>query len=115
MADMSRRRELTSGSPSLNWRRGFFRLWLLASVAWMLGWGIYSILSAIAHAFLTPQDLLARAVVFLGPPVALLLFGFAARWAIQGFVPRERGEILGERSGEKVVRLRENLPDDYVS
>jgi hypothetical protein len=68
---MFRRRESISSSAPLNWRRGLFRLWLLASAAWILAWGVYSILSAIAHAFVTPEDVVARAVVFFGPPVAL--------------------------------------------
>ena len=112
---MFRRRELISDAAPLNWRRGFFRLWLLASVAWILAWGVYSILTAIAHGFTTPEHLLARAVVLLGPPVALLLLGLAARWAIEGFRPIEHEQPVPKSSRENVVRLREELPEDYVS
>lgn len=24
----------------VNWRRGFFRVWVLLSAAWVMGWGI---------------------------------------------------------------------------
>jgi hypothetical protein len=112
---MFRRRESISSSAPLNWRRGLFRLWLLASAAWILAWGVYSILSAIAHAFVTPEDVVARAVVFFGPPVALLLCGLAARWALEGFRPNERVQSAPKRPEENIVQLREELPEDYVS
>ena len=111
---MFRRRESISNSAPINWRRGLFRLWLLASAAWILAWGVYSILSAIAHEFVRPEDLLAR-VVFFGPPVALLLCGLAGGWAIQGFRPNGRVESAPKRPEENIVRLRRELPEDYVS
>ena|SRR2546421_5588201 len=69
----------------LNWRRGLFRLWLLVSAAWLMSWTIYFILSAMAQALRTVGDFLAIPVVFFGPPIALLLCGLAAGWAIRGF------------------------------
>ena len=72
-------------SAPINWRRGMFRLWLLVSAAWIMGWAIYLILSAMAQALTTPEDFLAIPVVFLGPPIALFLCGMAAAWAIRGF------------------------------
>jgi hypothetical protein len=69
----------------LNWRRGLFRLWLLVSAAWLMGWSIYFILSAMAQALNTVGDFLAIPVVFFGPPIALLLCAFATGWAIRGF------------------------------
>ena len=69
----------------LNWRRGLFRLWLLVSAAWLMSWSIYFILSAMAQALNTVGDFLAIPVVFFGPPIALLLCGLAAGWAIRGF------------------------------
>jgi hypothetical protein len=112
---MFRRRKSIGDSAPLNWRRGLFRLWLLVSVAWILAWGVYSILSAIAHAFMTPEDFLARLVVFFGPPLALLVVGLAARWAIQGFIPDEPVQSAPTRPQEKIVQLRKELPEDYVS
>jgi hypothetical protein len=31
------------------------------------------------------RDLLAAPIMLLGPPVALMLFGLATRWAFRGF------------------------------
>ena len=69
----------------INWRRGLFRVWLLLSAAWIMGWAIYSILSAMSNGFKTLGDFLSIPVVFFGPPIALLLFGLAAAWAFRGF------------------------------
>jgi hypothetical protein len=71
----------------INWRRGLFRVWLLMSAAWIMGWAIYSILHAISNGFQTLGDFLRIPVVFFGPPVALLLLGLAAAWAFRGFKP----------------------------
>src|SRR5262249_4703487 len=65
----------------LNWRRGVFRLWVLASVAWIMVWAIYLVLSALAQALNTEGDFLAIPVVFFGPPIAVLLCGLATKWA----------------------------------
>jgi hypothetical protein len=35
--------------------------------------------------FKATRDLLVIPVLLLGPPVALLIFGLATRWAFQGF------------------------------
>jgi hypothetical protein len=67
-----------------NWRRGMFRLWILASLAWMMGWLIYLAID-FAGGEASARDLLAAPIMLLGPPIALLLFGFATRWAFQGF------------------------------
>jgi hypothetical protein len=106
--------QITESAP-LNWRRGLFRFWLLVSAAWIMGWAIYLILSAMAQALTKPEDLLAIPVVFFGPPIALLLCGLAARWAIQGFWSDEAEQNTPKRSEEKVVQLRKELPEDYVS
>ena len=68
----------------VNWRRGMFRLWILASSAWVMGWLIFFAIKFASGEY-TPQHMVAVPVVLLGPPVALLLFGIAARWAIRGF------------------------------
>jgi hypothetical protein len=72
----------------LNWRRGMFRLWILASAAWVMGWSIFFIVEYLGRQLSGPQ-LIAAPVILFGPPVALLLFGVAARWAFQGFYSEE--------------------------
>ncbi len=69
----------------VNWRRGMFRIWLLFSAAWMMGWIIYLIMSGLQDGFKAPGDLLAVPVVLFGPPIALFAFGIAAGWAFRGF------------------------------
>jgi len=69
----------------LNWRRGFFRIWLLISGAWIMAWSISLIMFAIQGGMKTPGDVLVIPVVLFGPPVALLLLGLAAGWAFRGF------------------------------
>jgi hypothetical protein len=73
----------------LNWRRGMFRLWILASAAWVMGWTIFFIVDFLGGQ-LSGRQLLAAPVILFGPPVALLLFGIAARWAFQGFYSEEK-------------------------
>lgn len=73
-------------SAPLNWRRGLWRLWVLASSAWLLGWGVYLAIWAIRSGFET-GDLLAIPVLLIGPPLALLVFGLATSWAFRGFRP----------------------------
>ena len=68
----------------INWRRGIFRLWLLASAAWIMGWVIYFAIELIRGES-TIGQLVVAPVVLLAPPVALLLFCIATRWAFQGF------------------------------
>ncbi|MGO9484544.1 MAG: hypothetical protein ACLPX9_08165 [Rhodomicrobium sp.] len=68
----------------INWRRGVFRLWVLASAAWIMGWVIYFAITLISGES-TIHQLVVAPVVLLGPPVALLLFGIATRWAFRGF------------------------------
>jgi hypothetical protein len=68
----------------VNWRRGLFRLWVLASVAWMMGWIIFFAIGFVGGES-TARDLLVLSVVLIGPPIALLLLGIATRWAFQGF------------------------------
>ena len=97
-------------ATALNWRRGLFRLWLLVSAAWIMGWAIYVILSGLGQEFKTTEDFLAIPVVFFGPPIALLLCGLATGWAIRGFWSDEKPE-----HGNKVVQPGQGDTDDYVS
>jgi hypothetical protein len=76
-------RERGNAKP-LNWHRGLFRLWVLISSAWIMGWVIYFIIDFIASG-LTIREILVIPVVLFGPPVALLLLGLGTRWAFHGF------------------------------
>jgi hypothetical protein len=69
----------------VNWRRGLFRVWLLFSAAWMMGWIIYLVMYGLQGGFKTTGDFLVIPVLLFGPPIALLLFGLAAGWAFRGF------------------------------
>ena len=70
----------------INLRRGLFRVWLLFSVAWLLGWGVYLAMYGIRVGFKNTGDILELPILLLGPPVALLLFGLMTGWAFKGFV-----------------------------
>ena len=69
----------------LNLRRGMIRVWILLSVAWIMGWSIELIMRGIQGAFKTFNDFLVLPVLLVGPPIALLLFGIATAWAFRGF------------------------------
>ncbi len=79
----------SSDSGPLNWRRGWHRLWVLASIAWILGWGVYLSLYTIQFGEPT-KDLPTIPVILLGPPAALLAFGRATHWAFRGFLPDDK-------------------------
>ena len=80
-------------SAPLNWRRGLWRLWVLASSAWVLGWIVYLAIWLLRTGMWQTGDLLAIPVLLFGPPLALLVFGLATAWAFKGFArdktPRE--------------------------
>ena len=71
--------------PALNWRRGLFRVWLLLSVGWIMGWTIYLMMDGIQGGFNTRGDWISVPIVLFAPPVALWIFGSAAAWALRGF------------------------------
>jgi hypothetical protein len=71
----------------VNWRRGLFRVWLLLSAAWTMGWIVYLIINGIKDGLQSKGELLAIPVLLVGPPIALLLFGIVAGWAVRGFMP----------------------------
>jgi hypothetical protein len=81
-----RRRFIASQDDAvvINWRRGFFRIWLLSAAAWIMGWAIYMILDAIGGRLQTGEYLMMP-VLFFGPPIAVLILGLAAGWALRGF------------------------------
>ena len=73
----------------VNWRRGFFRVWLLASGAWIMSWVIWLMIYGISRGFRDIHEVFAIPVLLFGPPVALMLFGLVAGWAFRGFTPDE--------------------------
>jgi hypothetical protein len=79
-----RRFNIQQEKSPVNWRRGMFRLWILASSAWVMGWLIYFAIKFMSGEFSTPHIPVVP-VVLLGPPLALLLFGLGTRWAMRGF------------------------------
>jgi hypothetical protein len=72
-------------SAGVNWQRGLFRVWLLLSAAWIMGWTVYIVVNGIRDGFQSFGNLFAIPVLLIGPPVALLLLGVVARWAFHGF------------------------------
>jgi hypothetical protein len=80
-ASASERRE----QAPLNSRRGLFRVWLLLSVGWVMGWTIYLMIEGIQGGFSTRGDWITVPIVLFAPPVALWIFGSAAAWALRGF------------------------------
>ena len=73
----------------INWRRGLFRFWVLATVAWVMSWLIYLIVDILRSGF-QASDMLVVPILLFGPPLALLIFGMATGWAFRGFkVPEE--------------------------
>ena len=69
-----------------DWNRGAFRLWVLISAAWMMGWALYSIISIFENGF-SKGAAIQIPVALCGPPAALYALGLAAKWAIKGFAP----------------------------
>ena len=55
--------------------------------AWIMGCGVFLILNAMRGGFQSSGGLLSELVLLIGPPIALLLFGLMAGWALRGFRP----------------------------
>jgi hypothetical protein len=68
-----------------NWRRGLFRIWLIASTGWMMGWTIYLLMYSLRGGYTGNRDFVAIPILLLAPPVALLIIGLATGWAFRGF------------------------------
>jgi hypothetical protein len=78
----------------MNWRRGIFRLWLLASAIWMLWMFAYT--GGVPFYF-TPhneittwpiRDILGIAEIFFLPPALLGLAILIIAWVLAGFRAR---------------------------
>lgn len=74
-----------SDTRSVNWKRGLFRVWMLLSAGWIMGWTIYLMLEGAQGSLSTRGDLVEVPILLFAPPIALWLFGLAAAWAIRGF------------------------------
>ena len=72
---------------SVNWNRGGFRLWVLISAAWVMGWALYSAISVLEDGF-WKAAVIQIPVALCGPPAAFFVVGLGTRWAIKGFAPR---------------------------
>ena len=79
--------QVNEPTKAVNWRRGLIRVWLLLSAAWIMGWVVYLTIYGIRAGFQSSGDFLAIPVLLVGPPIALLLFGLVAGWAVRGFKP----------------------------
>jgi len=66
----------------LNWRKGFFRLWLLASSVWVIVTGSVWITKGC-------YNLSACSEMTFLPPIIALLLGMGFMWAFSGFVPKQ--------------------------
>ena len=71
---------------ALNWRRGLFRLWLLLSAGWIMGWAIYLVMEGMQGGLSTTGDWTTVPIVLFAPPIALGIFGAAMIWALRGFL-----------------------------
>jgi hypothetical protein len=71
---------------ALNWRRGLFRVWLLMSGGWILGWAIYFAIEGTQGALSSSGEWISVPIILLAPPIALAIFGAAMIWALRGFV-----------------------------
>jgi hypothetical protein len=69
----------------VNWRRGLFRVWLLISAGWFMGWIIYLIMYSLQGGYSGNRDFVAIPILLLAPPLALFMFGVATGWAFRGF------------------------------
>jgi hypothetical protein len=78
-----------SSKTQVNWKRGFFRVWILASGAWIMSWTLWLMIYGISRGFRDVHEIFAIPVLLFGPPVALMLFGLVAGWAFRGFMPDE--------------------------
>jgi hypothetical protein len=85
-----RRAFRTSPEPLLiNWRRGLFRVWLLVSAGWVMGWTIYLIMYSLQGGYSGNRHFVAIPILLLAPPLALFIFGVPTGWAFRGFQAKD--------------------------
>ena len=76
----------------MNYRKGFFRLWVAASVVWVVGFlglvAVYDGPGRLLVVWYSPDWYIPYGIVF-GTPFAVLLAAhvlvWTARWIVQGF------------------------------
>jgi hypothetical protein len=89
--NFSRRAFSPAAEPILvNWRRGLFRVWLVISAGWVMGWTIYLIMYSLQGGYSGNRDFVVIPILLLAPPLALLIFGVAIGWAFRGFNIEDR-------------------------
>jgi hypothetical protein len=76
--------EKTMSLRDLNWRKGFFRLWLLASSVWVIICGI----AEIPHEGIRYIGSLKGVQEFFLLPVIALILGMGVVWAFSVFAPK---------------------------
>ena len=89
----------------MNWRHGFFRLWLLLALLWWGSWGVYFVSSgafdpptplppspALPEGFVLdgPGESLSTReeppyVIAIAPPFVVFILGWAIAWVLTGF------------------------------
>ena len=52
--------QISSKDEPINWRRGLFRMWILLSTAWIMGWTIYLILDGVQGGISNGEDIVIR-------------------------------------------------------
>jgi len=77
----NRQRTAANGLDAMNWTRGLFRLWIVASLVW----GGLILAIVFANAPLPDAGLQRAGQIILIPPFAALALGAALMWAIRGF------------------------------
>jgi hypothetical protein len=98
----SRRRLGPAIEPILiNWRRGFFRIWVIVSAGWVMGWTIYLVMYSLQGGYNGNKDFVALPILLLAPPLALFIFGWATRWAFRWFQAEHQ-----DQSSKQVRELR---------
>jgi hypothetical protein len=71
------------GAKEVNWRRGFFRLWVVAALGWAILWLVIAYFGADRGN--VGGFLVAGAVMAFIPPLVLLAVGAALAWALRSF------------------------------
>jgi DMSO reductase anchor subunit len=66
----------------LNWRKDFFRLWIVASSIWMIFSGLVWVDKGC-------HELLPCSGMTLLPPVIALLLGMGFVWVFSGYAPKQ--------------------------
>jgi hypothetical protein len=74
----------------MNWRKGLVRLWIAVSLLWIIFFSIHRLSDSInLPTFAEPpqqgQDTTQFVALVIGPPVAMLVFGFGIWWIVDGF------------------------------